>query len=150
MFTVDTKVYTEVGDGSGDLARAAMRASVDASLRRLRREGAGGVNVLFAHRPDPATPLAEQIRGFGEEIARGSAKAWGVANHSAERLREILELCESEGWVKPAWYQVCLAFLRSLSFLHCARCVEFGCACLCATLSSPLLSLPSLPCHRLL
>lgn len=102
-FVVDTKVYTEVGDGSGDLTHAAMQKSVDGSLERLRRPQ--GVNVLFAHRPDPATPLEEQLQGFQDQIAQGHAKEWGVANHPPETLEKIIELCEQKGWVKPTWYQ---------------------------------------------
>lgn len=103
-FTIDTKVYTELGDGSGDLARSNLQKSVDGSLERLKRPH--GVNVLFAHRPDPATPLEEQIQGFLSQITQGHAKAWGLANHPPETLQKILDLCERNGWEKPTWYQV--------------------------------------------
>lgn len=102
-FVIDTKVYTEVGDGSGDLTLTAMQKSVDGSLERLHRPQ--GVNVLFAHRPDPATPLEEQVQGFQDQIAQGHAKEWGVANHPPETLQKIVDLCEQKGWVKPTWYQ---------------------------------------------
>lgn len=102
-FVVNTKVYTEVGDGSGDLTIAAMQKSVDGSLERLHRPQ--GVNVLFAHRPDPATPLEEQVQSFQSQIAQGHAQEWGVANHPPETLQKIINLCEQRGWVKPTWYQ---------------------------------------------
>lgn len=102
-FIVDTKVYTEVGDGSGDLTQAAMQKSVDGSLERLHRPQ--GINVLFAHRPDPATPLEEQVQGFQDQIAEGHAREWGLANHPPETLQKILEVCEERGWAKPRWYQ---------------------------------------------
>lgn len=61
-FAVDTKVYTDVRtDGSGDLARDAVRRSVAGSLERLRRTEEAGVDVLHIHRADPATPLEEQV-----------------------------------------------------------------------------------------
>lgn len=102
-FVIDTKVYTEVGDGSGDLTNTAIPKSVDGSLERLHRPQ--GVNVLFAHRPDPATPLEEQVQGFQNQIAQGHARQWGVANHPPETLQKIIDLCEEKGWVKPTWYQ---------------------------------------------
>lgn len=91
-FAVDTKVYTDVRtDGSGDLARSVMAESSSASLKRLQRpEGASTyqstswlntnlhkrkVNVLYAHRADPQTPLEEQIQGFNEQISEGHCKA---------------------------------------------------------------------------
>lgn len=101
-FVVDTKVYTEVGDGSGDLTQSAMQKSVDGSLKRLQRPQ---VNVLFAHRPDPATPLEEQVQGFQDQVSRGLAREWGVANHPPETLERIIDLCEQKGWAKPRWYQ---------------------------------------------
>lgn len=102
-FVVDTKVYTEVGDGSGDLTRPAIAKSVNGSLARLRR--VQGVNVLFAHRPDPATPLQEQVQGFQDQIAQGHARGWGVANHTPEALQNIIDICQHKDWVKPTWYQ---------------------------------------------
>lgn len=103
-FIIDTKVYTELGDGSGDLARTNLQKPVVKSLERLKRPQ--GVNVLFAHRPDPATPLEEQIQGFVSEVTQGHAKAWGVANHPPETLQKMIDFRERNGWEKPAWYQV--------------------------------------------
>lgn len=103
-FIIDTKVYTELGDGSGDLTRTNLQKSVVGSLERLKRPQ--GVNVLLAHRPDPATPLEEQVQGFVNEITQGRAKSWGVANHPPETLQKMIDLCERNGWEKPAWYQV--------------------------------------------
>lgn len=71
---VDTKVYTNTQtDGSGDLTQEAMQRSVEGSLQRLQRQE--GVNVLYAHRADPATPLEDQIQAFDEQIAQGHCKA---------------------------------------------------------------------------
>ncbi|OTA61423.1 putative oxidoreductase [Hypoxylon sp. EC38] len=103
-FLVDTKVYTDTRtDGSGDLARDAVRKSVEGSLERLKRPE--GVNVLHAHRADPATPLEEQIRAFNEQIELGHCKAWGVSNVPPSTLEKILDLCDANGWRKPVCYQ---------------------------------------------
>ncbi|XXH02800.1 hypothetical protein Hte_009187 [Hypoxylon texense] len=103
-FAVDTKVYTDTRtDGSGDLAREAVRESVAGSLARLRRPE--GVDVLHIHRADPATPLEEQIQAFSEQIELGHCKAWGVSNVPPSTLEKMLALCEQHGWPKPACYQ---------------------------------------------
>ncbi|KAF2185673.1 Aldo/keto reductase [Zopfia rhizophila CBS 207.26] len=103
-FIVDTKVYTNTQtDGSGDLSREAMQKSVSGSLQRLQRPE--GVNVLHAHRVDPATPLGEQIQGFNEQSAQGNCKAWELSNTSPAVLEKILHLCEQKGWQKPSYYQ---------------------------------------------
>ncbi|KAI0596656.1 putative oxidoreductase [Biscogniauxia sp. FL1348] len=103
-FVVDTKVYTNTAnDGSGDLEREAMRRSVAGSLQRLRRPE--GVNVLHAHRADPATPLEEQIRNFNEQVELGYCKGWGLSNTPPSVVLEIVDLCEKNGWRKPVCYQ---------------------------------------------
>ncbi|KAH8703703.1 putative oxidoreductase [Talaromyces proteolyticus] len=103
-FTVDTKVYTDAQtDGSGDLTREAVEASINASLKRLQRPE--GVNVLYAHRADPSTPLEEQIEAFNQQIAQGRCKAWGVSNVPVDVLEEILRICNEKGWQKPSCYQ---------------------------------------------
>ncbi|EED14542.1 oxidoreductase, putative [Talaromyces stipitatus ATCC 10500] len=103
-FTVDTKIYTNTKtDGSGDLSSEAIEKSVNASLQRLQR--VEGVNVLYVHRPDPATPLEEQIEEFNRQISQGRCKAWGISNMQPETLQAVLDLCENRGWQKPICYQ---------------------------------------------
>ncbi|KAI0105675.1 putative oxidoreductase [Nemania sp. FL0031] len=105
-FVVDTKVYTDTRtDGSGDLTREAISKSVGESLQRLQRSETEGVNVLYVHRADPATPLKEQIQGFVEQMTAGHCKAWGVSNVPPEVLEQMLQLCEQSGWEKPSHYQ---------------------------------------------
>ncbi|KAI1423460.1 putative oxidoreductase [Xylaria sp. FL1777] len=103
-FIVDTKVFTDTKtDGSGDLTPEAISKSANASLHRLQRPE--GVNVLYIHRMDPATPLTDQIRGFAEQVTKGTCRAWGVSNVSPPILTQMLELCETHAWPKPSWYQ---------------------------------------------
>ncbi|KAF2462584.1 putative oxidoreductase [Lindgomyces ingoldianus] len=103
-FIIDTKVYTNTQtDGSGDLTRAGISKSLTGSLQRLQINE--GINVLYAHRADPSTPLEEQIQGFIEQIAQGRCKSWGVSNTPPKVLERILQLCEENGWAKPSCYQ---------------------------------------------
>lgn len=103
-FLVDTKVYTDTkANGSGDLTQDAIERSVSASLDRI--QAPGGVNVLYAHRPDPQTPLAAQIQNLSAQVDKGHCKAWGVSNFPPPLLEKILALCDENGWAKPSWYQ---------------------------------------------
>ncbi|KAL8779024.1 MAG: hypothetical protein Q9213_007139 [Squamulea squamosa] len=73
-FAIDTKVYTDTRtDGSGDLTNAAIAKSVEASLQRLKLMD--GVNILYAHRADPSTPLEEQVEAFNQQIDMGHCQA---------------------------------------------------------------------------
>lgn len=99
-FIIDTKVYTNtMTDGGGDLTATAIEDSLRGSLHRLNGDKVNKclytcesepifgllistirqVNILHAHRADPSTPLEEQIRGFNQQIQKGSCKA--VALH---------------------------------------------------------------------
>ncbi|KAI8946932.1 putative oxidoreductase [Xylaria longipes] len=103
-FIIDTKVFTDTRtDGSCDLTPEAISKSASSSLQRLQRPE--GVNVLYIHRPDPATPLSDQIQGFTEQISKGVCNTWGVSNMPPSVLEEMLRLCEENGWPKPTWYQ---------------------------------------------
>ncbi|KAK7996478.1 hypothetical protein PG989_004518 [Apiospora arundinis] len=103
-FLIDTKIMTDVSnDGSGDLAREAIEASSAASLQRLQRPE--GVNVLHIHRPDPTTPLEEQLQSLHDQVSQGHCKAWGVSNVPPATLEKMLQLCDQKGWTRPICYQ---------------------------------------------
>ncbi|KAJ4410990.1 hypothetical protein N0V82_009094 [Gnomoniopsis sp. IMI 355080] len=102
-FILDSKIYTDTKtNGSGDLSQHSMKLSIDGSLARLKRPH---VNVLYSHRPDPTTPLEDQIKNFNEQIAEGHCKAWGISNTPPATLEAILTICEENGWQKPSAYQ---------------------------------------------
>ncbi len=71
-FTIDTKVVCS-GDGSGSLEPAAIDKSLEGSYERLQLHNAT-VNVLYAHMPDPKTPLEEQAAGLNAQYEKGLCK----------------------------------------------------------------------------
>ena len=59
-FTIDTKINTggsASSNGPGSLIAAAINKSIEESCIRLK---ADRVKILYFHRPDPQTPIAEQ------------------------------------------------------------------------------------------
>ncbi|KAK3321512.1 putative oxidoreductase [Cercophora scortea] len=108
-FLIDTKAYTSTtSDGSGDLTQDALEKSIAASLERLQQQqGEVPVNVLYTHRPDPSTPLEDQIQAFNQQLAQGRCQHWGVSNTPPAMLQDILDLCDRNGWQKPRYYQGC-------------------------------------------
>ncbi|KAM7213309.1 putative oxidoreductase [Rhypophila decipiens] len=99
---IETKVYTNTAtDGSGDLGREALLGSLGKSLERLKIQ----INVLYSHRPDPSTPLEEQIQTFNEQIELGTITSWGLANTPLHVLKRVLAICDERGWQKPLCYQ---------------------------------------------
>jgi aryl-alcohol dehydrogenase-like predicted oxidoreductase len=85
---LSTKVFWG-GDGPNDcgLSRKHVVEGTRASLGRL---GVDYVDVLFAHRADPGTPMEETVRAFNHCIDRGWALYWGTSEWSAEQIQEVL------------------------------------------------------------
>jgi aryl-alcohol dehydrogenase-like predicted oxidoreductase len=89
----DVFVVTKFGlfaGGNGTLVRdsstAAMRASVDASLQRLRKER---IDLLLQHRPDPRTDDAV-VAGVATDLMReGKIAAFGLSGSAPERAEEF-------------------------------------------------------------
>jgi aryl-alcohol dehydrogenase-like predicted oxidoreductase len=61
------------------------RRCVDASLRNL---GTDRIDLLYLHRPDPETHIAETLGALGELVAAGKLREIGCSKFSADQLRE--------------------------------------------------------------
>jgi aryl-alcohol dehydrogenase-like predicted oxidoreductase len=82
-----TKFGHDMGDG--EVARGSrtyMRRAVEASLERLCTDR---IDLLYYHRPDGVTPLAETLGAMEELVREGKARALGGSNLDAEQLREL-------------------------------------------------------------
>jgi aryl-alcohol dehydrogenase-like predicted oxidoreductase len=83
-----TKTYNPMNAGADKgLARTRVTRQLESSLERL---GVDKVDVYLAHEFDPATPLEEVVGTFEGLVHRGLARAWGVSNFDAGRLRATL------------------------------------------------------------
>jgi aryl-alcohol dehydrogenase-like predicted oxidoreductase len=95
----DVIVATKVGSGAEDVAKGLRRdqviAACEASLRRL---GVERIDLLYAHRDDPGTPLEETLAAFDELVRAGKVAQIAASNISAERLREALAISEANGF----------------------------------------------------
>ena len=83
---------TKVGmreKGAVSLKRQHILDSAEKSLKRLQTDV---IDVYWAHRDDPETPLEESLSAFSSLIAAGKVRAIGASNYSAARLREALSV----------------------------------------------------------
>jgi aryl-alcohol dehydrogenase-like predicted oxidoreductase len=76
------------------LSRATIRSGIEGSLRRL---GIDTVDLYYAHRDDPDTPLQETLGAFGQLIDEGKIRYAAASNYSAERLEEALRIGADSG-----------------------------------------------------
>ena len=74
------------------LSRATIRRGIEGSLQRL---GIDCVDLDYAHRDDPTTPLQETLGELGALIAEGKIRHAAASNYSAARLQEALNVGEA-------------------------------------------------------
>jgi voltage-dependent potassium channel beta subunit len=84
------------------LNRKYLMQAIDGSLRRLQLEH---IDLIYCHRPDPHTPVAETARAMNDIIVAGKALYWGTSEWPAEAIRAAWEVCDRHGWHKPVMEQ---------------------------------------------
>lgn len=70
------------GEGT---SRKSLLANIDQSLQRL---GVDHVDIFYAHRADPNTPIEETLGALEQIVRQGKALYLGVSNYPADLLRE--------------------------------------------------------------
>jgi aryl-alcohol dehydrogenase-like predicted oxidoreductase len=76
------------------LSAKTIRAAADASLLRLQTDR---IDLYYAHRDDPETPLEESVRAFDELVRAGKVRYVAASNFTAARLEEALAIARREG-----------------------------------------------------
>jgi len=96
---VSTKIF-HGGSGPNDsgLSWKHLIEGTHASLQRLRLDY---VDILFAHRPDPNTPIEETVRAMDVLVRQGKVFYWGTSEWSAEQISEALRIARECGAVAP-------------------------------------------------
>lgn len=82
-FTIDTKISpgSSSGDGSGTHTAPAIRKSLEESLDQLKTKK---VNVLYFHRPDPSTPIAEQAAEINRQYLDGCFERVSISHPTTQ------------------------------------------------------------------
>jgi aryl-alcohol dehydrogenase-like predicted oxidoreductase len=96
----DVLLATKVGmelDGAKGLSAERISKGVEASLKRLRTEY---IDLYFAHKDDPQTPLDITLAAFDRLIRAGRVRAIGASNYETARLAQALEISGKQGLVR--------------------------------------------------
>ena len=91
---IATKVGMLHRHGGGKLEPWRIEKAAEASLRRL---GVETIDLYYAHRDDPDTPMEEVIGAFDRLVRAGKVKALGASNFTADRLGRALSLAAEMG-----------------------------------------------------
>ncbi|KAK3837351.1 MAG: NADP-dependent oxidoreductase domain-containing protein [Linnemannia gamsii] len=100
---ISTKLFWG-GKGPNDrgLSRKHIVEGTDASLKRLQLDY---VDLLYAHRPDPDTPMEEIVRAFNFVIEQGKAFYWGTSEWSAQQICEAHAVAQKLNLIAPLMEQ---------------------------------------------
>ena len=99
-------VATKMGMGGGQdqpLSHQNVVASVEGSLRRLAIEH---IDILYLHRPDRSTPVAETFDALDELVSRGLVRTLGVSNWTAGETGYAVGRQRALGRAEPTSVQV--------------------------------------------
>lgn len=89
-------------NGQDTLNRKYLHHAMDDSLRRLQMEH---VDLVFCHRPDPATPIEETVWAFHDLITKGKLLYWGTSEWSAAEIRAAWDIADKHHLHKPVMEQ---------------------------------------------
>ena len=78
--------------------------AVEASLGRL---GTDYIDLMYLHRQDHSTPIAETVQALGDLIRAGKLRYWGLSNHPAWKIAEFCRTADALGVPRPAASQPC-------------------------------------------
>jgi len=97
---ISTKLFfgTKPGVNNKGLSR---KHIVEGTVASLSRFGLDYVDLLFAHRPDPVTPVEEVVRAMNHVIDRGLAFYWGTSEWSASMITEAIAVADRLGLQRP-------------------------------------------------
>ena len=102
-YLVSTKIFWG-GKGPNDrgLSYKHIIEGVNGALKRLQLDY---VDFVFAHRPDPETPIEETVFAFNQVIREGKAFYWGTSEWSAAEIMRAVDFARRNGLRPPSMEQ---------------------------------------------
>lgn len=100
QLVLSTKVFWPMSDGVNDrgLSRKHVLESIDRSLERMQTDY---VDLYFAHRYDPETPMEEIVDAFSDVVRSGRAHYWGTSEWTPAQIAEAHTYASANGLVAP-------------------------------------------------
>lgn len=101
---LSSKVFWPMTDNVNDsgLSRKHVLESIDMSLERMKTDY---LDIYFAHRYDPETPMSEIVEAFSDVVRSGRAHYWGTSEWSAAQIAEAHTYAKANSLVAPVTEQ---------------------------------------------
>jgi aryl-alcohol dehydrogenase-like predicted oxidoreductase len=104
-----TKLGFDYPGSSGGLNAAEIERECEKSLRRLQTDH---LDVYYAHRDDPQTPLEETMTAFDRLIRAGKVRAIGASNLRVWRIAQANTVSRDHGWARYSVVEQRHTYLR--------------------------------------
>lgn len=100
QLVLSSKVFWPMSDDVNDrgLSRKHVLESIDRTLERMEEDY---LDLYFAHRYDPETPMEEIVEAFSDVVKSGRAHYWGTSEWSAAQIAEAHTFAKANGLVAP-------------------------------------------------
>ncbi|KKY24296.1 putative aldo keto [Phaeomoniella chlamydospora] len=103
---ISTKLFFgEGGSSVNEVQSLSRKHIIEGMLHSLERLQLDYVDLVYAHRHDPDTPMEEVVRAFNHLINAGKAFYWGTSEWPSERIHEANLIAQRLGLIGPAMEQ---------------------------------------------
>jgi aryl-alcohol dehydrogenase-like predicted oxidoreductase len=106
---IASKIGFDYPGCQGGLSAAEVERECEKSLQRL---GTDRLDLYYAHRDDPQTPLEETMEAFDRLIRAGKVRAIGASNLRAWRIAEANAVAGAHGWARYSAVEQRHTYLR--------------------------------------
>ncbi len=106
---ISTKLGFDYPGCQGGLSAAEIERECEKSLGRL---GTDRLDLYYAHRDDPETPLEETMQAFDRLIRAGKVRVIGASNLRAWRIAEANAVAQANGWTRYSVVEQRHTYLR--------------------------------------
>ncbi len=106
---IASKIGFDYPGCQGGLSAAEIERECEKSLRRLATDR---LDLYYAHRDDPETPLEETMEAFDRLIRAGKVRAIGASNLRAWRIAEANAVARDHAWARYAVVEQRHTYLR--------------------------------------
>jgi aryl-alcohol dehydrogenase-like predicted oxidoreductase len=123
---IATKSNEVVGPGVNDsgLSRRHIIQQVENSLRRLETDY---IDLYYAHKPDPDTPLEQTLAAYDDLVRQGKLRYVALSNHPAWQLTHALWIADDRRLHPPICVQVKYNLIdRAAEPELVPACLQFG------------------------
>lgn len=106
-------IASKVGFEYGDVPRGLKAHQIEEECHKsLKRLGIETIDLYYAHKDDPNTPLEETLEAFDKLVRAGKVRFIGASNYAAYRMEEAHWISQNNGWAEYCCVQQRHSYLR--------------------------------------